>query len=107
MVESRQVTVQLNALGAEALSLGTKVRIRTMEGMLQLRPTNRTSMVNLPKDEQVMPLSINVACGSFTMNSDIESGMKFILTRGTYGWFNTTPTHNIVDEQSGFTISAV
>lgn len=73
----------------------TKARIRMKDGVLQIRFTDRTSLVNLPKTEQVANLSVKGNGRRLGLRSEysahLEAGSKVALVDPKYGWFTVVP----------------
>lgn len=93
--------LNINAATTQALvGSATKVRIRMKGDTLQIRFTDRTSLVNLPKDEQVATLSVKGSGRRVGLRSafaaHLEAGSKVALSDPKYGWYNVVPsTENI------------
>lgn len=93
----------LNINAAATLALvgsATKARIRMRGETLQIRFTDRTSLVNLPKDEQVANLSVKGNGRRLGLRSafagHLEAGSKVALANPKYGWYDVVPsTENI------------
>ncbi len=87
-----------SATTAALVGTATKARIRLREGVLQVRFTDRTSLVNLPKDEQVANLSVKGNGRRLGLRSAfgsvIEAGTKVALISAKYGWYNVVPTQD-------------
>lgn len=87
-----------SATTAALVGTATKARIRLRDGVLQVRFTDRTSLVNLPKDEQVANLSVKGNGRRLGLRSAfgsvIEAGTKVSLVGAKYGWFNVVPTND-------------
>lgn len=65
-------TVNLNKLASELVGENTKVRIRVLDGLVQIRPTNRVKGSNLPKGELLVDLRSKDSNRRFTLPKEIE-----------------------------------
>jgi hypothetical protein len=88
-------TVNLNKNASALMGEATKVRIRVLDGTLQVRPTDRKSAVGLPKGEMLAELRIKkqaVRALRFTIPSEVAEaanvgdGLQFLTVTGKHGW---------------------
>lgn len=93
--------VNLNAATTAAvIGENTKARVRVNGGVLQFRFSNRTSLVNLPKDEIVRDLYVKGSGrriglpSAFAGHPDLEVGSKVVLVPAKYGWYSVQPLTN-------------
>jgi hypothetical protein len=83
-----------NAASASLFGTSTKVRLRTVDGQVQIRPTDRVSAVNLPKGEVLKDLRAKTPSTSrINANIDaLEVGSLYALVAGKYGWVSLVAT---------------
>jgi len=91
--------VNINAATTAALiGENTKARVRVIDGSVQVRFSNRTSLVNLPKTEVVRDLYVKGNGRRLGLPSEfaapLEVGTKVALVPGKYGWFTVSPAGN-------------
>lgn len=83
------LTLNTAARGIAAFGSATKIRTRTVDGVMFIRPTDRKAPVNLPKTQSLVPL----AGGKFSIeNLDMAEG-AYGLNADKYGWFALVPGH--------------
>lgn len=84
-----------SATTAALVGTATKARLRLRDGRLQIRFTDRTSLVNLPKTEQVANLSVKGNGRRLGLRSNfaesLEAGSKIALVGAKYGWYDVLP----------------
>lgn len=112
-MSAKSVTLNLNSafstLALAALASASKVRVReTADGAIQLRPTDRTSAVNLPKGETLRSLSTKSGSTTkrFSANLNVEPGTNLRAEAGKYGWFTLRPTSEDLNGAAGGRVSA-
>ena len=88
-------TVNLNKNASALMGSASKVRIRAIDGVLQIRPTDRKSAAGLPKGEILADLREKkqaVRALRFTIPDAIadsvmvQSGVQFLTVTGKHGW---------------------
>jgi len=84
-------TVNLNKLASAMIGENTKVRIRLVDGALQMLPTNRVKSINLPKGETLVDLRVKkgaVNTFRFTLPKEMELQVSMMhrAVRGKHGW---------------------
>jgi hypothetical protein len=88
-------TVNLNKNASALMGTATKVRIRVLDGTLQVRPTDRKSAVGLPKGELLADLRLKkqaVRALRFTIPSEVAdaagigTNIQFLTETGKHGW---------------------
>ena len=82
----------LAAASASVIGTATKARVRVNDGRVQVRFTDRTSTVNMPKDEQLLDLGTKGAGRRLGLKSDVADvlpapGTGLVLNKAKYGWF--------------------
>jgi hypothetical protein len=82
----------LAATAASVIGSATKARVRVQDGSVQVRFTDRTSTVNMPKTEQLRNLGVKGSGRRLGLPSEIasnlpEAGTALALVPGKYGWF--------------------
>jgi hypothetical protein len=90
---NKVINFNKNASREMSFSGLTKARVRTVEGELQIRPTNRLSAVNLPKTEKLIDLrprsNGNVR---MTIPGDVVGALAgFQLEARKHGWMAMIP----------------
>lgn len=81
-------TLAFNSAAQSAFGGAQKVRIRSMNGTLFMRPTARKAGVNLPKGEKL----VEIGKGGRVSVDGIEAPAgTFGLQADRYGWFALTP----------------
>lgn len=94
--------VNLNVAALSVLGDNTKLRVRTVDGLLQVRPTSRVLASNLPEGETLRTVSFKregdvVRGAKFGLpGSELEAGTRFEVAKGKYGWFALTPVTDAV-----------
>lgn len=89
----RNLTIGAAATTA-LIGTSTKARVRLKDGRVQVRFTERTSLVNLPKDEIVKDLYVKSnsrRIGLPTAFGAVLEPGKIALEPGKYGWFSVVP----------------
>jgi hypothetical protein len=81
-----------SAISNARIGGATKARVRVQDGQIQVRFTDRTSLVNLPKTEEVRNVGVKGSgrvLGLPTKFADVlpEPGTQVALVPGKYGWF--------------------
>ena len=82
----------LAAASTSVIGSATKARVRINEGKVQVRFTDRVSLVNLPKGEEVINLGVKGSGRRLGLKSDIADNLQapgtgLTLTQAKYGWF--------------------
>jgi len=84
-----------SATTAALVGSADKARVRLKDGSLQIRFTDRTSLVNLPKTEQVVNISAKGNGRRLGLRSafgeTLEAGSKVALVYVKYGWYSVVP----------------
>jgi hypothetical protein len=94
-----------------ALAEQPNVRIRATDGGLQIRPTDRTSPVNLPKGEILRPLgrktptTAKIGLTTDTL-PEIAGGTRFAVEAAKYGWFSLQAIQDLPRGAPGASVSA-
>lgn len=88
------------ATSAALVGESTKARLRIKDGALQVRFSNRTSLVNLPKDEEVRDIGVKGSGRRIGLptafNDNLELDGKVALIPAKYGWFTVAAaTENV------------
>lgn len=88
-----RLTANLNSTATAALAGAPKVRVRTADGVLQIKGTDRVAG-NLPKGEKVVTLSKrSINSAKFSLRGDLGGNAAALmggaaeLVPGKYGWF--------------------
>jgi hypothetical protein len=99
-------TLTTNAASVSMFAGATKVRVRTVDGQVQLRPTDRASAVNLPKGEALATLRPKTSSSSrITVAGDaLKVGSKYALQAAKYGWLKLVEVDAI--DGAGVSIAA-
>lgn len=82
----------LAATSASIIGSATKARVRVADGQVQVRFTDRTSTINMPKTEMLRDLGVKGSGRRLGLPSEIASnlpapGTPLALIPGKYGWF--------------------
>jgi hypothetical protein len=94
--------VNLNVAALGFIGDNTKLRVRTVDGLLQVRPTSRVLASNLPEGETLRPVYFKragdkVEGAKFGLpGSELEIGARFEVAKGKYGWFALTPVTDAI-----------
>lgn len=83
-----------NAASASLFATAAKIRVRNVDGQVQIRPTDRKSPVNLPKTETLVDLRSKTAT-SFRANivdEALEVGALYAIESAKYGWLKLVKT---------------
>lgn len=86
----------LAGVSASVIGSATKARVRVQDGQVQVRFTDRTSTVNMPKTEQLRNLGVKGSGRRLGLPSEIAAnlpaqGEGVQLVAGKYGWFTLAP----------------
>lgn len=78
---------------ANVIGTSTKARVRVVDNQIQVRFTDRTSTVNMPKTELLRDLGVKGAGRRLGLPSEVaehlpEPGTAVKLVPAKYGWFN-------------------
>jgi hypothetical protein len=81
------------SVSANVIGAATKARVRVRDEQVQVRFTDRTSTVNMPKTELLRDLGVKGAGRRLGLPSEIaehlpEAGTAVKLVPAKYGWFN-------------------
>lgn len=85
--------VNINSAATAAVIAGALVaRVRVQDGHVQIRPTNRTNLSNLPKGEMLRKIGAKGSGSRIGLPSEIaeflpEVGSKIALVDPKYGWY--------------------
>jgi hypothetical protein len=78
----------------------TKARVRVQDGLVQIRPTERASTINMPKTEMLRNITVKGNGRRIGLPSEIAdlipTGAKVALTPGKYGWFTIAPVDAVI-----------
>lgn len=82
----------LAATTASVIGSATKARVRVNDGRVQVRFTDRTSTVNMPKSEILLNLGVKGAGRRLGLKSEFADilpapGTPLVLTEPKYGWY--------------------
>lgn len=87
-------TLNINAAAVAAVAAfgaATSVRMRETEGGIQVRPTDRTNLSNLPKGEILRPVSTKANARTVGLPTEVmpelSAGTVMAFEEGKYGWF--------------------
>lgn len=83
------ITLNAAARGISAFETSAKLRIKTVGETTFVRPTDRVSRVNLPKEEFLVDLKAGKAV---VEGLEIAEG-TYGVTADKYGWFALVPGH--------------
>lgn len=83
------LTLNTAARGLAHFSGAAKVRTKIVDGTMFIRPTDRKSRVNLPKDEQL----VDIAGGKVSIENLDHAEGAYGLKADRYGWYALTPNH--------------
>lgn len=90
-----------NASARNLLNEEPKIRVRMVEGVLQIKPTDRESGAMLPNGETLRPVTYRVEKDTITgarftaiglVGNFISVGDTFLLQKEKYGWFSLRVT---------------
>lgn len=104
-------TINLNSAAVAFLGENTRVRVRTVDGVLQLRPTNRVLDTNLPEGETLRNLSFKRSGDKITgavfslKGADVEAGTKLEFVKSTYGWLAAAKVDAVAKGVAGGSVS--
>ncbi len=107
---SRILSINVAAVAALASAASLpSVRVRETDGLLQIRPTDRTNLTNLPEGEVLATLStkanarrVSLPAGAVTF----EPGTKLVLDgESHYGWFTLRPADELGRGVAGASIN--
>lgn len=90
---SRVLALNVAAVSALAVAASLpKLRVRENDGLLQIRPTDRENLSNLPAGEALVNLTTKSNARRATLPSDVapsfDAGSKLVLDpESHYGWF--------------------
>lgn len=90
-------TLNLNVAALAFIGSNTKLRVRTKDGLLQVRPTARVLASNLPEGETLRAVSFKragdkIEGAKFSMPGfEAEAGTRFEVVAGKYGWYALAP----------------
>lgn len=85
------------AVSTNVIGTATKARVRIADGQVQVRFTDRTSTVNMPKTELLRDLGVKGSGRRLGLPTEIadtlpEAGTAVKLVPGKYGWFTLSAT---------------
>lgn len=95
--------LSLNTAAVTALAVAAtmpRLRLREHDGVLQIRPTDRTNTSNIPAGEVLVNLSTKANARRASLPADaapsFEAGAKLVLDpESHYGWFALRPTSDL------------
>lgn len=112
----RTLTINAAATTAMAAAFATagdnaQVRIRaTEDGTLQIRPTDRTNLSNLPKGEILRPVGTKASARTVGLPADqlpeISAGTVMTVEADKYGWFTLRQVEELARGDAGARVSA-
>jgi hypothetical protein len=93
----------LNTAAVAALAVAAtmpRLRVRENDGALQIRPTDRENLSNLPAGEVLVNLTTKANARRATLPADVapsfDAGSKLVLDpESHYGWFNLTSVNDL------------
>jgi hypothetical protein len=96
-------TLNLNTAAVAALAIAAtmpRLRVRENDGVLQIRPTDRENLSNLPAGEVLVNLTTKANARRASLPAEVapsfDAGSKLVLNpESHYGWFNLTATDDI------------
>lgn len=105
--------LSLNTAAVAVLAIAAsmpRVRVRENDGVLQIRPTDRENLTNLPAGEVLANLSVKANARRATLPADalpgFTAGAKLVLDpESHYGWYNLTPATEIGRGSPGASIN--
>ena len=82
----------LAATTASVIGTATRARVRVQDGQVQVRFTDRTSTVNMPKNELLRDLYVKGSGRRLGIPSELAENLPALgeavaLVPGKYGWF--------------------
>lgn len=108
-----RVTMNLNKTATVAMAGAAKLRVKAVDGVLMIKPTDRTAG-GLPKNEKMLTLSKKCKTTSkFSLRGNIEGldiapepGTKIGLTAVKHGWFTLQAVGDMFDDAAVIRVSA-
>ena len=104
--------LSLNTAAVAALAVAAtmpRLRVRELDGVLQIRPTDRENLSNLPAGEVLVNLNSKANARRATLPADVapsfDTGSKLVLDPDShYGWFNLAATNDLGRGSAGASI---
>lgn len=102
------VTMNLNAAATAQLAGAPKLRVRVQDGMVQVRPTDRVSAVNLPKGETLRAVTRkNASTVKFGLGgTELAPGTRLAVVPAKYGWFTLQAVEELAEGAAAVRVSA-
>lgn len=98
-----------SATSAAVIGQASKARVRVNEGQVQVRFTDRTSTVNMPKSELLRNVGVKGSGRRLGLPSEVadllETGSKVALVPGKYGWFTIASVDPVIAAGSPAAVS--
>ena len=88
-----KAVLNFNTLGSAQLNGFSKIRVRVVNGVMQIKPTNRVAgrdLVDLRSKKQATP-SFRATIVAATMDQVFFTPHYFQLAADKYGWFTIVP----------------
>jgi hypothetical protein len=106
-------TLNINSaavLAVAAFGAATAVRMRETEDGLQVRPTDRTNLTNLPKGEILRPVSAKANARVVGLPTEtlpnLAADTVMAFEPGKYGWFTLRQVAELPKGTAGATVRA-
>ena len=98
-------------LAVAAFGAASAVRIRDAgDGSIQIRPTDRTNLSNLPKGEILRPVSAKANARTVGLPTEVlpnlTAGTVLAFEAGKYGWFTLRAAADLPKGAAGARVSA-
>jgi hypothetical protein len=98
---SRVLSLNTAAVAALAIAASApRLRVRENDGLLQIRPTDRTNTSNIPAGEVLVNLTTKANARRASLPADaapsFDAGSKLVLDpESHYGWFTLRSTDDL------------
>lgn len=98
---SRVLSLNVAAVAALAIAADMpRLRVRENDGLLQIRPTDRENLSNLPAGEVLVNLTTKANARRASLPADVapsfDAGTKLVLNPDShYGWFSLTAANEL------------
>lgn len=108
-----RITLSLNKSATALMAGAAKVRVKAVNGVLQIKPTDRTAG-GLPKNEKMLTLTRkNASTFKFGLRGQLDGlfvapapGQKIGLVPGKHGWFALQTVGDLFDDAAAIRVSA-
>ena len=102
---SRVLTLNAAAASALAIAAAPRVRVRTVDGSIQIRPTDRTNTSNIPSNEILADVRGNKIGLPAELIGRMRASKFELVGEPRYGWHTLARTKDLPKRAAGATLN--